>query len=45
VSTPADAAFKVFLRPRDGSASPREFAFLSLAISGPNPVPNLAWRE
>jgi hypothetical protein len=39
--TPADAAFQVFLRTRDDSASPREFEFLSVAISDANPVPNL----
>lgn len=38
--TPVGAAFQVFLRRRDGSASPREFELLPLAITGANPVPN-----
>jgi hypothetical protein len=38
--TPVGAAFRVFLRRRDGGASPREFELLPLAITGANPVPN-----
>ena len=38
--TPVGAAFRVFLRRRDGGAAPREFELLPLAITGANPVPN-----
>jgi hypothetical protein len=38
--TPVGAAFRVFLRRRDGGASPSEFELIPLAITGANPVPN-----